>query len=323
MKTRNEQIQEFYHTYPYPFAGNYRGFFQRHIFPHVRALNPTSILDAGCGTGNITADIARLFPNAKVIGVDFAANAIAIANERFSHIPNLTFRCSDLLHPLDLEAPVDLIYCQGVLHHIDAPEQVLRLWQTYLHPAGCAVIWLYNPYGRRFISDVISLERALLGPQHEIATRLQAVRACERWLTHTSWSRWAEQHLAAMQREGLGSFLRARLKDMRARRRERAARQLADERKLIDRYLNPSARYYSVDDAEQLFRTSGFILTDIVEFTAIKWPRIVEQSPWRRQLDDRATQWRVLEILQQPRGLTYLLHPGAPVSKEETQEVKI
>jgi trans-aconitate methyltransferase len=46
-------------------------------------FQPRRIFDFGCGIGDITADLASMFPAAEVIGVDDAGKTVAHAREHF------------------------------------------------------------------------------------------------------------------------------------------------------------------------------------------------------------------------------------------------
>ena len=49
-----------------------------------------SVLDVGCGMGHTANEIASLYPNAKVLAVDIASDAIKFGHSRF---PNVDFIC--------------------------------------------------------------------------------------------------------------------------------------------------------------------------------------------------------------------------------------
>ena len=53
------------------------------LFLHFAALRPpTSLLDIGCGTGNLLAAAAALFPGARLVGIDPSAALLGRARER-------------------------------------------------------------------------------------------------------------------------------------------------------------------------------------------------------------------------------------------------
>lgn len=46
---------------------------------------PRRILELGCGTGNLTAMIARAYPNSDLVAVDFSGQALAECQRRLNH----------------------------------------------------------------------------------------------------------------------------------------------------------------------------------------------------------------------------------------------
>src|SRR4051812_16928006 len=87
-------------------SGEAPGFFRRLRLDALAARLPAGwlprrILDFGCGIGETTADLARRYPSAAVIGLDTAANALRRARESFD-LPNVRF---DGLDRLEAEPP--------------------------------------------------------------------------------------------------------------------------------------------------------------------------------------------------------------------------
>ena len=62
----------------------------------ISALQPTSILDVGCGNGFATKIIADTFPDAKITGVDFSQGMIDEANHHH-HGSNIDYHVGDIL----------------------------------------------------------------------------------------------------------------------------------------------------------------------------------------------------------------------------------
>jgi SAM-dependent methyltransferase len=73
----------------------------------VRALAPTSVLDAGCGTGRVAIELAR--HGIDVVGVDADASMLATARER---APELTWVEHDV-GTVDLEREFDVVVMAG------------------------------------------------------------------------------------------------------------------------------------------------------------------------------------------------------------------
>ena len=88
--------------------------------------NPSYILDAGCGSGQTTFLLARIFPDAWVEGIDLNPRLVARCQEiaRQGEFLNVRFMQGDLLDSLR-EKPYDLVICQEVLEHIRDYQTVL------------------------------------------------------------------------------------------------------------------------------------------------------------------------------------------------------
>ncbi len=84
------------------------------------------ILDAGCGTGEISSRLAGLFPRASVLGVDVLEVHLERARARYAPLaPRLRFEKRSVF---DLGLPdgdFDLVVCRHVLQSIPHPERVL------------------------------------------------------------------------------------------------------------------------------------------------------------------------------------------------------
>jgi SAM-dependent methyltransferase len=88
------------------------------------------ILDAGCGTGHLTAEIAQ--SGARVLGVDRSEAMIAQARENF---PLLEFETRDL-RALPYQAEFDAVFSNAVLHWVHPPERAAGALARALKPGG-------------------------------------------------------------------------------------------------------------------------------------------------------------------------------------------
>jgi trans-aconitate 2-methyltransferase len=99
----------------------------------VSLLNPQAgerILDLGCGTGHLTAQIAE--SGAHVLGVDRSAEMVAAARVAY---PNLKFEISDARN-LPYHEEFDAVFSNATLHWIHEPELVLQGICRALRPGG-------------------------------------------------------------------------------------------------------------------------------------------------------------------------------------------
>ena len=94
----------------------------------------TTLVDLGCGPGNISLLLADRWPAAKVLGLDGAPRMLAVARERLAGAsPELAarLRFDQALLPIaaagELEAHFSAVVCNSLLHHLHDPA---ALWQT-------------------------------------------------------------------------------------------------------------------------------------------------------------------------------------------------
>ncbi len=88
------------------------------------------ILDLGCGTGALTAEIAAC--GAEVFGIDRSADMIAEARMKF---PALRYEVLDA-RELSFAGEFDAVFSNAVLHWIREPERVIAGVKKALRPGG-------------------------------------------------------------------------------------------------------------------------------------------------------------------------------------------
>ncbi len=107
------------------------------------------ILDAGCGTGEMTVRLAQMFPQAQLLGVDILAGHLAIGRRRAGELGvagRVRFE-ERSIYELGLEpASFDLVLCRHVLHSIPQIDRVLGELVRVLRPGGTLHV-LAEDYG--------------------------------------------------------------------------------------------------------------------------------------------------------------------------------
>jgi SAM-dependent methyltransferase len=107
------------------------------------------VLEAGCGTGQLT-NFLGLDWRRRVIGADLCMNSLRLGKDfrdRFG-IVNADFVQMNLFRPPFAGASMDVIICNGVLHHTADPEEGFRSLASKLKPGGFILVGLYNWLGR-------------------------------------------------------------------------------------------------------------------------------------------------------------------------------
>lgn len=134
----------------------------RRVLPFIKDGH-NRILDAGCGTGVFSYEMARRLPESEVLGVDLNDEAIAVNNEiaKRAGIDNCRFERADILD-LIYEDEFDLVLSIDNLEHIADDELACRnIWRALkpggrliLHVPGLYRRWLF--FGKRVNFDVPS-----------------------------------------------------------------------------------------------------------------------------------------------------------------------
>lgn len=96
-----------------------------------------TVLDAGCGSGRLTAQLLEQLPAGRVIAVDASANMLQTAAEHL--VPRfgdrVSFRQADL-QTLTFDQPVDAIFSTATFHWIGDHPLLFRHLYAALRPGG-------------------------------------------------------------------------------------------------------------------------------------------------------------------------------------------
>jgi len=109
------------------------------------------ILDAGCGLGHLTEELAQRAPQAQIWGVD-ATRAV----DTVKRSANLRVVQADLTQ-LPITRAFDLIVSDGVLHHTQDTFASVKALAGKLVPAGHLMFYVYKKKApvREFVDDLI------------------------------------------------------------------------------------------------------------------------------------------------------------------------
>lgn len=91
------------------------------------------VLDAGCGSGKITAALADLVPRGRVYAVDAAPSMVAHAQRALG--ARATVLCQDLAE-LELPEPADVIFSNATFHWIPDHDALFGALRHGLKPGG-------------------------------------------------------------------------------------------------------------------------------------------------------------------------------------------
>src|SRR5438105_4644001 len=92
------------------------------------------VLDAGCGTGQVTRELLRRLPNGSVVALDGSPSMIEQARTRLDD-DRVEFVVHDLLDPLPI-TPVDAILSTATFHWVTDHERLLANLASVLRHGG-------------------------------------------------------------------------------------------------------------------------------------------------------------------------------------------
>jgi trans-aconitate 2-methyltransferase len=131
----------------------------------IEATQPRSVVDVGCGPGELTASLARRWPQADVLGIDSSPQMIEAAQRVLAEEdagpggpPRLRFELMDLLEWSPPE-PVDVIVSNAVLQWLPDRDSLMLRFAGHLAEGGWLAVQMPANYGQ----DAHRLMRELLG----------------------------------------------------------------------------------------------------------------------------------------------------------------
>lgn len=107
---------------------------------HLNLKGTETVLDLGCGTGELERHTLCRWPDARVIGVDLCSNMVAAARGKFSPKLSVRFVCGNGQEiPIRSES-IDLVVSCSAYHFIPDRRGALRELSRVLVPGGRLVL---------------------------------------------------------------------------------------------------------------------------------------------------------------------------------------
>jgi trans-aconitate 2-methyltransferase len=105
----------------------------REVLDRLEIRGDERVLDAGCGTGRVTAALVNRLPRGEVVAVDGSPAMVEQARERLGD--DVDVRVADLLE-LELDRPVDAILSTATFHWIADHDRLFARLLGVLKPGG-------------------------------------------------------------------------------------------------------------------------------------------------------------------------------------------
>lgn len=106
------------------------------LMARIPDIDPRTVVDLGCGTGDLTAALARRWPDAVVVGVDSSTEML---EEATKHHPSVHF-VHARIEDWEPEVPPDLVYSNAALHWLDDHSTLFTRLRSWLAPRGVMAI---------------------------------------------------------------------------------------------------------------------------------------------------------------------------------------
>ena len=121
--------------------------------------DPKSAVDCGCGIGGTSVLLRNQLGLKSVVGLDVSDRSLEMAKSRY-RVDGIQFLSFEEYSP---RKNVDLVYCNGVFHHIPVAERTKAIHYILdcLRPGGLFALWENNPWnpGTRYVMSRIPFDR--------------------------------------------------------------------------------------------------------------------------------------------------------------------
>jgi trans-aconitate 2-methyltransferase len=104
------------------------------VLERLELRGDETVLDAGCGTGQVTEALRERLPRGHVIALDASPSMIAAALERLG-ADRVTYLTHDLMEPIPID-PVDAILSTATFHWVPDHDRLFANLAAVLRPGG-------------------------------------------------------------------------------------------------------------------------------------------------------------------------------------------
>ena len=121
------------------------------LLAQVDLNHPKSIVDLGCGTGEITLAIAERWPTADVLGLDSSRTMLEKAASLAGRVQ---WQLGDIATWKPTQ-PAHLIYCNASLHWLDDHERLFASLMEHLSDNGCLAVQMPLSHQQKTLALIV------------------------------------------------------------------------------------------------------------------------------------------------------------------------
>lgn len=164
---------------------------------------PESLIDLGCGNGQLLDEIAKRFPRVTLTGVDLSQNQI---DENRQRKPGVKWFAADLQTSVEprVHETFDVVVASEIIEHLDEPEALLRNAALMSRHGGMLILTTQSGVIRE-------TERRVGHARHFDAATLDVMLRANSWIPRRIWNEgypfhdlskwWANRNAATTMRQ--------------------------------------------------------------------------------------------------------------------------
>jgi ubiquinone/menaquinone biosynthesis C-methylase UbiE len=119
------------------------------------------VLEAGCGIATDGMRFVRA--GAHYTGIDFSPTALDLARRRLElEGGSARFVRGSIVELPFPDASFDLVYSNGVVHHLPESDRAITEFHRVLRPGGTAIIMVYNRASLNYYVSIMTVRRAMV-----------------------------------------------------------------------------------------------------------------------------------------------------------------
>jgi ubiquinone/menaquinone biosynthesis C-methylase UbiE len=112
----------------------------RNYLKATEITTAATLLDIGCGTGELERSLIADYPDLKAIGVDISANMLEVARLKLAGYPNVEFHQTEAIALPFGDRSFDLVITASAFHYFDRAIDSLKEINRVLKPSGSLIV---------------------------------------------------------------------------------------------------------------------------------------------------------------------------------------
>lgn len=135
---------------------NYEIQFSRWVKPlRPEDFKGKTVLDAGCGMGR-NSYWALNWGARKVLAFDYDERSVQAAERNLQEYGDRVHVVYKSIYELPWKNEFDLVFCIGVIHHLENPKLAIENLVKALKPGGRLLLWVYSYEGNEWIVKLVN-----------------------------------------------------------------------------------------------------------------------------------------------------------------------